>query len=213
MIGQGRRFLCDYDVLKAFESCHVCTLSLFSTGKLRSLEEQYSSVVLTVQEQKQLIAQLEEDLRSVNALSTMFRPDAEGEASVTSSSAEFVADAVRELNQACNNKPNTSRNSSSFTKFFDIFHLLFFSSCRYASDIINERGPVCQLRATITISGRLTPANRAKPARTLPQSSSRTGSSKGLVSAFVRTRDVSCFVVVVAIAWSAAAVADASERD
>ena len=26
-------------------------------------------------------------------------------------------------------------------------------------------------------------------------------------------RDVSCFVVVVAIAWSAAAVADASERD
>ena len=69
-----------------------------STGKLRSLEEQYSSVVLTVHEQKQLIAQLEEDLRSVNALSTMFRPDAEGEASVTSSSAEFVADAVRELN-------------------------------------------------------------------------------------------------------------------
>ena len=115
VIRPGRRFVCDYDVLKVLDHAMYVPRVLFSTGKLRSLEEQYSSVVMTVQEQKQLIAQLEEDLRSVNALSTMFRPDAEGEASVTSSSAEFVADAVRELNQACNSTINTSPNSFDFT--------------------------------------------------------------------------------------------------
>ena len=54
-----------------------------------------------MQEQKQLITQLEEDLRSVNALSSMFRPDAEGEAGPPSHSAELVADAVKEFSQTC----------------------------------------------------------------------------------------------------------------
>ena len=50
-----------------------------------------------MQEQKQLIQQLEEDLHSVNALSTMFRPDADGEAGPPSLSAELVAGAVKDL--------------------------------------------------------------------------------------------------------------------
>ena len=51
-------------------------LSLFP-GKLQSLQDQNNEAMSTLQEQKQLIVQLEEDLRSVNALSVMFRGDAE----------------------------------------------------------------------------------------------------------------------------------------
>ncbi|KAK2148954.1 hypothetical protein LSH36_474g04051 [Paralvinella palmiformis] len=64
------------------------------------IQDQYNEAVHSIQEQKQLITQLEEDLRSVNALSSMFRGDAEGEAGTPSQSAEFVADAVKDLAQA-----------------------------------------------------------------------------------------------------------------
>ncbi len=46
-------------------------------ARYTKLQEQYNDAFKTMQEQKQLIAQLEEDLRSVNALSSMFRGDAE----------------------------------------------------------------------------------------------------------------------------------------
>ncbi|XP_071094462.1 protein CASP-like isoform X4 [Haliotis cracherodii] len=47
--------------------------------QLSKLQVVYMEAAGTVQEQKSLITQLEEDLRSVNALSSMFRGDAEGE--------------------------------------------------------------------------------------------------------------------------------------
>ena len=46
-------------------------------ARYTKLQEQYNDAFKAMQEQKQLIAQLEEDLRSVNALSSMFRGDAE----------------------------------------------------------------------------------------------------------------------------------------
>ena len=46
-------------------------------GRLAQLQTEYSEAVRTVHDQKELITQLEEDLRSVNALSAMFRGDAE----------------------------------------------------------------------------------------------------------------------------------------
>ena len=46
-------------------------------GRYTKLQGQYNDAFKAMQEQKQLIAQLEEDLRSVNALSSMFRGDAE----------------------------------------------------------------------------------------------------------------------------------------
>ena len=47
------------------------------TARHSQLQEQYTETVASIQEQKLLITQLEEDLRSVNALSAMFRGDAE----------------------------------------------------------------------------------------------------------------------------------------
>ncbi|XP_041349446.1 protein CASP-like [Gigantopelta aegis] len=46
-------------------------------ARLSGLQTEYTEAVRTVQDQKHLITQLEEDLRSVNALSSMFRGDAE----------------------------------------------------------------------------------------------------------------------------------------
>lgn len=51
--------------------------SYFIPARYTKLQEQYNDAFKAMQEQKQLIAQLEEDLRSVNALSSMFRGDAE----------------------------------------------------------------------------------------------------------------------------------------
>lgn len=65
------------------------------TARYGKLQEQYNEAFGTINEQKSLISQLEEDLRSVNALSSMFRGDAEGEAQ--SQHAEYVADAVKEV--------------------------------------------------------------------------------------------------------------------
>ena len=48
-----------------------------SAGQLSTLQEQYKEAFGTIKDQKNLITQLEEDLRSVNALSSLFRGDAE----------------------------------------------------------------------------------------------------------------------------------------
>jgi homeobox protein cut-like len=54
--------------------------------------------VKTVQEQKQLITQLEEDLHSVNALSSMFRGAPEGQNMLPSGGeAEMVAEVVKDF--------------------------------------------------------------------------------------------------------------------
>ena len=55
-------------------SISVCGVD---TGHYQVLETQYKQAFSTMQEQKDLITQLEEDLRSVNAVSSMFRGDAE----------------------------------------------------------------------------------------------------------------------------------------
>lgn len=83
------------------ENTHMKITTNDLTSKYTSLQEQYSEAVGSIQDQKQLNSQLEEDLRSVNALSSMFRGDAEGEA-VPNQSAEFVADAVKDITQASN---------------------------------------------------------------------------------------------------------------
>lgn len=52
---------------------HLTSLS----GRYESILQQFNDAVKTSGEQKALIAQLEDDLRKVNALSVMFRGDAE----------------------------------------------------------------------------------------------------------------------------------------
>jgi homeobox protein cut-like len=52
-----------------------------------------------VQEQKNLIIQLEEDLRNVNALSSMFRGDAEGEPGPSGPNNEAMANMVKDVTQ------------------------------------------------------------------------------------------------------------------
>ncbi|KAK7506063.1 hypothetical protein BaRGS_00002785, partial [Batillaria attramentaria] len=47
--------------------------------QLKKLQREYGEAVATVAEQKALISQLEDDLRNVNALSSMFRGDAESQ--------------------------------------------------------------------------------------------------------------------------------------
>jgi len=46
-------------------------------GRHSKLQDQYNEAVTSIQDQKQLIQQLEDDLRSVNAWSVMFRGTAE----------------------------------------------------------------------------------------------------------------------------------------
>lgn len=78
-------------------------------GRFSKLQDQYNEAFSTIQEQKQLVIQLEEDLRSVNALSSMFRGDAEGEAGPGFHHAEFVADAVKDITQSsANTDPSKS---------------------------------------------------------------------------------------------------------
>jgi len=59
------------------------------------LQQQYNDAFNTIAEQKRLITQLEDDLRKVNTVSSMFRPEAEGEPSP--GSAEMVAVAVKDM--------------------------------------------------------------------------------------------------------------------
>lgn len=66
--------------------------------RYRKLQEDFQEAASTVQEQKLLITQLEEDLRSFNAVSSMFRGEAEGEP-VTGSlvEADVVAEVVKDV--------------------------------------------------------------------------------------------------------------------
>ncbi|XP_060594752.1 protein CASP-like [Ruditapes philippinarum] len=66
------------------------------SAKYQQLQTEYVELGTTVQEQKLLISQLEEDLRNVNALSSMFRGEGEGVESITPG-AEMVASAVKEV--------------------------------------------------------------------------------------------------------------------
>jgi homeobox protein cut-like len=71
-------------------------------GRYSKLQDQYNEAFASIQEQKLLIVQLEEDLRSVNALSAMFRGDAEGAAissSTATHSVEFVTSIVKDVSQ------------------------------------------------------------------------------------------------------------------
>ncbi|GAB1602343.1 protein CASP-like [Argonauta hians] len=62
------------------------------------LQESYKEAASTLTEQKVMISQLEEDLRSVNALSSMFRGTAEGvEAKPVTQTSEVMADFVKEM--------------------------------------------------------------------------------------------------------------------
>ncbi|XP_076105854.1 protein CASP-like [Mytilus galloprovincialis] len=66
--------------------------------KYKNLQVEYQEAVKTAQEQKQLITQLEEDLRSVNALSSMFRGTPEGQNVLTpGGEAEMVAEVVKDV--------------------------------------------------------------------------------------------------------------------
>ncbi|KAK3766812.1 hypothetical protein RRG08_056895 [Elysia crispata] len=68
-----------------------------SREQVRKLQEDYREAVSTVHEQKSLITQLEEDLRNVNALSSMFRGDAEGEPGPADANSEAMANIVKEV--------------------------------------------------------------------------------------------------------------------
>ena len=68
------------------------------TKQYSKLQDNYKEAASTITEQKGMISQLEEDLRSVNALSSMFRGTAEGiEAKPTTPTAEMMADFVKEM--------------------------------------------------------------------------------------------------------------------
>lgn len=68
------------------------------SDKYKNLQVEYQEAVKTAQEQKQLITQLEEDLRSVNALSSMFRGTPEGQNVLTpGGEAEMVAEVVKDV--------------------------------------------------------------------------------------------------------------------
>lgn len=68
----------DWYITKCLCVCHaiICMYTII-TARYAQIQDQYNEAVHSIQEQKQLITQLEEDLRSVNALSSMFRGDAE----------------------------------------------------------------------------------------------------------------------------------------
>lgn len=77
---------------------HDIHIFILFTERYRKLQEDYQEAASTVQEQKLLITQLEEDLRSFNAVSSMFRGEAEGEP-VTGSQveADVVAEVVKDV--------------------------------------------------------------------------------------------------------------------
>ncbi|XP_033747853.1 protein CASP-like [Pecten maximus] len=68
--------------------------------RYKALQSEYEEAVGTVQEQKLLIKQLEDDLQKVNALSSMFRGEAEGQP-VThgSGEGEVMAEVVKDVSQ------------------------------------------------------------------------------------------------------------------
>ena len=60
---------------------YLANVSLSSTAQYVELQAQHTEAMKTVHEQKQLVSQLEKDLLSVNALSSMYR--GEGEVRIT----------------------------------------------------------------------------------------------------------------------------------
>uniref|UniRef100_A0A0L8GLG5 Protein CASP n=1 Tax=Octopus bimaculoides TaxID=37653 RepID=A0A0L8GLG5_OCTBM len=73
------------------------------------LQDSYKEAASTLTEQKTMISQLEEDLRSVNALSSMFRGAAEGvEAKPVTPTAEVMADFVKEMTPPVNGENDKS---------------------------------------------------------------------------------------------------------
>ena len=67
-----------------------------SSVRHQKLQADYLDVAATAQERKLLIQQLEDDLRNVNALSSMFRGEGEGTEAV-SQEVEVMASAVKEV--------------------------------------------------------------------------------------------------------------------
>lgn len=71
-----------------------------NTEKYSTLQKEYQNTASTVKEQKFLIQQLEDDLRNVNAMSSMFRGEAEGQpVAVTTVEGEVMAGAVKDVNK------------------------------------------------------------------------------------------------------------------
>ncbi|XP_069134221.1 protein CASP-like [Argopecten irradians] len=71
-----------------------------SSQRYKALQLEYEEAVGTVQEQKLLIKQLEDDLQKVNALSSMFRGEAEGQpVSHSSGEGEVMAEVVKDVSQ------------------------------------------------------------------------------------------------------------------
>ncbi|KAH9524242.1 Protein CASP [Bulinus truncatus] len=86
--------------LSIFECCEVLLIYV------QKLQEDYKEAAATLHEQKSLITQLEEDLRNVNALSSLFRGVAEGEPGPTDPHSEAVANIMKEVS------PMTSSDGS-----------------------------------------------------------------------------------------------------
>uniref|UniRef100_A0A2C9KZ35 CASP C-terminal domain-containing protein n=1 Tax=Biomphalaria glabrata TaxID=6526 RepID=A0A2C9KZ35_BIOGL len=72
-------------------------MTVHMMSQVQKLQEDFKEAASTLQEQKNLITQLEEDLRNVNALSSMFRGVAEGEPGPTDPHSEAVANIVNEV--------------------------------------------------------------------------------------------------------------------
>lgn len=92
------------------------------------MQEDYQEAASTVQEQKLLITQLEEDLRSFNAVSSMFRGEAEGEP-VTGSQveADVVAEVVKDVIPGFNDF---------FVRLEKIYRSLFEVLCKFVFKIM-----------------------------------------------------------------------------
>jgi len=88
------------------------------TEQVRGLQQTCSDSVATMTEQKALIAQLEDDLRNVNALSSMFRGDAEGSPGPSDPSAEastmahIVKDVTPQLQTPGQTAGDTSKSAA-----------------------------------------------------------------------------------------------------
>ncbi|XP_059177161.1 protein CASP-like [Physella acuta] len=76
------------------------------------MPEEFKEAAGTLQEQKSLITQLEEDLRNVNALSSMFRGDAEGEPGPGDPHSELMANIVKEVSMYPAGESNKSAADS-----------------------------------------------------------------------------------------------------
>jgi len=79
------------------ENTQLKLLNTQLTDQVTKLQQTCQENGSSLQEQKSLISQLEEDLRNVNALSSMFRGDAEGEPGPSDAGAEGLANIVKDV--------------------------------------------------------------------------------------------------------------------